>query len=538
MCVTHIYTDLYPKRTVEFHQTIVCSNAKDGTSCSAHITNEHPPRTLESNDERSSKEYIDQGLKVPSSKPSPQKFMTTTTYRYSQGDKTDKSPVSGREPRLLLVEKKSALVSALTPRRKHPKERIVIVDAPDSPQGSKTLQKYAPDSPATEEFYSKNLLQPETPHRQESSSSRRSPNRSLNPVRTVVVERHREEREHSQERDRLRQELPTILAPEPPSRSPSRERALLDSRIRREEEERERDRQREYERERERSFELVHEARREQERERENLRNAAEELERERMRREKGEDERRREAEYQNFLSERGRERERESANEVERKRAREVEEEMLREWERTRSSERKREEESAREKERRRREEEIRRAGDHEQERREEKHRREREMEEREREDRMRKAAQSERKAADDARRLAEQVKSFAREDEEIRRRTAVTSRERDRGEAQERWKREDEEMYNRLRERQVRAEFEGLGLGHATGGVVRGGRDGESAVLDRLKERQKEPEVEFVPKRRMTVAGGSGGERSGRRRGDERIVWDGGDGGRSGRW
>lgn len=518
MCVTHIYTDLYPKRTVEFHQTIVCSNAKDGISCPAHIINEHPPRTLESNDERSSKEYIDQGLKVPSSKPSPQKFMTTTTYCYSQGDKKDKSPVSGREPRLLLVEKKSALVSALTPRRKHPKERIVIVDAPDSPQGSKTLQKYAPDSPATEEFYSKNLLQPETPHRQESSSPRRSPNRSLNQVRTVVVEQHREEREHSQERDRLRQEHPTMLATEPPLRSPSRERALLDSRIRREEEEMEIDRQREYERERERSFELVHEAR------------------------EKGEAERRREAEYQNFLSERGRERERERANEVERKRAREVEEEMLRERERTRSSERKREEESAREKERRRREEEIRRAGDHEQMRREEKHRRERErereMEEKEREDRMRKAAQSERKAADDARRLAEQVKSFAREDEEIRRRTAATPRERDRGEAQERWKREDEALYKRLRERQVRAEFEGLGLGHAAGGVVRGGRDGESAVLDRLKERQKEPEVEFVPKRRMTVAGGSGGERSGRRRGDERIVWDEGEWGRSGRW
>ncbi|KAA8563788.1 hypothetical protein EYC84_011803 [Monilinia fructicola] len=358
MCVTHIYTDCYPKRTVEFHQTILCHNAKDGISCPAHITNKHPSRTLDSNDDRSSKDYIDQGLKVPAtSKSSPHKSTTTTTYRYSQGDKKDKSP--GREPRLRLVRKKSALFSALTPRRKHPKEHIVIVDAPDSPQGSKSLQKYAPDSPAIEESHSKTLLTADRPHRQESPSPRRSPNRGLNPVRAVVVEQqHRDKREHSKERERNL--LPIILAPEPPSRSPSRERELVDIRIRREEEERERERQREYEREREKSFELVNEARREQEREREEARKVAEELERERIRREKSEDEKRREAEYKKFWEEREREREMEAEKEVERKRAREREDTMLRERERARSLERKREDEVTKERERRRREEET----------------------------------------------------------------------------------------------------------------------------------------------------------------------------------
>ncbi|KAJ8068326.1 hypothetical protein OCU04_003888 [Sclerotinia nivalis] len=527
MCVTHIYTDCYPKRTVEFHQTIVCPDAKDGISCPAHITNEHPPRTLKSNDERSSKEYIDQGLQVPStSKPSPHKSATTTTYHYSQGDKKDKSP--GREPRLRLVRKKSALVLAFTPRRKHPKERIVIVDAPDSPQGSKTLQKYAPDSPATEEFQSKTLLVADHGHRQESASPRRGPNHSLNPVRTVVIEQHRDKREHSRERERPLQELPIILAPEPASRPPSRERGLIDMRIRREEEERERERQRDYEREREKSFELVHEARREQERERDEMRKITEELERERIRKEKSGDEKRREMEYKKFLADRERERERERDKEVDRQRARDREEEVLRERERAKSSERKREEESARERERRRREEEIRRADDHGQKRREEKHRhereREREIEGKEREDRMRKAEISERKAADDARRLAEQVKAFAREDEEIRRRPVVPSRGKERERVvEERWKKEDDDMYTRLRERQVRDEH--------TPGLGRG--EGDKDVLDRLKERQKGTEEGYAPKRRTTIGGGGG-----RRRGEERIVWDEGDGGRGGRW
>ncbi|APA15286.1 predicted protein [Sclerotinia sclerotiorum 1980 UF-70] len=516
MCVTHIYTDCYPKRTVEFHQTIVCPNSKDGISCPAHITNEHPPRTLKSNDDRSSKEYIDQGLQVPStSKPSPHKSATATTYRYSQGDKKDKP--SGREPRLRLVRKKSALVSAVTPRRKHPKERIVIVDAPDSPQGSKTLQKYAPDSPATEEFQSKTLLVAEHAHRQESASPRRGPNHSLNPVRTVVIDQHRDKRERSRERERPLQDLPILLKPEPSSRSASHDRGLVDMRIRREEEERERERQRDYEREREKSFELVHEARREQERERDEMRKITEELERERIRKEKNEDEKRKEMEYKKFLAERERERERERDKEVERQRARD------------------REEESARERERRRRDEEIRRADDHEQRRREEKHRhereREREIEGREREDRMRKAEISERKAADDARRLAEQVKAFAREDEEIRRRPAVPSKGKERErDVEESWKKEDDDMYARLRERQAR---DGSKPGLGRGASFSGRADGDKEFLDRLKERQKEPEEGYAPKRRTTIGVGGG-----RRRGEERIVWDEGDGGRGGRW
>ncbi|ESZ97171.1 hypothetical protein SBOR_2427 [Sclerotinia borealis F-4128] len=538
MCVTHIYTDCYPKRTVEFHQTIVCPNAKDGVSCPAHITNEHPPRTLQSNDARSSKEYIDQGLKVPaSSKTSPLGSTTTTTYRYSQGDKKDKSP--GREPRLRLVRKRSALVTALTPRRKHPKERIVIVDAPDSPEGSRGLQQYAPNSPATEEFHSNNLLIDDRLHRQESSSPRRSPSRSLNPVRTVVVEQHHHERrEHSKERERPLQQLPIILAPEPPSRSPSREKGLVDMRIRREEEEREKDRQREYEREQEKSFELVHEARREQERKKEELRKVAEEVERERIKKEKSEDDRRRDAEYKKFIGDRDRERELEREKDVEEKRVRDREEEILRERERARSSEQKREDEVARERERRKREEETRRADDHEVKRRDEKHRREkereREIEAKEREERMRKAERSERKAADDARKLAEQVKSFAREDEEIRRRAPVVSRERDNN-IEERWKKGDEDMYARLRERQVRDEGH-VGLGRGASFLGRGEGDRDVGVLDRLKERQKGLEEGFAPKRRTTVGGGGGsGER---RRGEERIVWDEGVGGRGGRW
>ncbi|TGO63537.1 hypothetical protein BCON_0012g00270 [Botryotinia convoluta] len=534
MCVTHIYTDCYPKRTVEFHQTIVCPNAKDGISCPAHITNEHPPRTLESNDDLSSKEYLDQGLKVPpTAKPSPHKSTTTSTYRYSPGDKKDKSP--GREPRLRLVRKKSALVSALTPRRKHPKERIVIVDAPDSPEGSKTLSKYAPDSPATEEFYSKNLLVDDR------STLRRSPNGSLNPVRTVIVEHHRDQRDHSKERERPLKELPIILAPEPPSRSPSREKALVDMRIRREEEERERERQREYEREREQSFELVHEARREQEREREEMRKVAEELERERIRKEKIEDERRREVEYQNFLRDRELERERERDKDIERKRARDREEELLRERERARSSDHKREEESTREKERIRRDDELRRADEYEQKRRKDQHRRERgrekALDDKEREERMRKAEKSERKAADDARRLAEQVKAFAKEDEEIRRRPSVPSRGKevergiDRRDDAARWKKEDDDMYARLRERQARDDGHASGLGRGASFSGRG--DGDREVLDRLKERQKGPEEGYMPKRRTTIGGGGG-----RRRGDERIIWDDGEGGRGGRW
>ncbi|KAF5871241.1 uncharacterized protein Bfra_007756 [Botrytis fragariae] len=517
MCVTHIYTDCYPKRTVEFHQTIVCPNAKDGISCAAHITNEHPPRTLESNDDLSSKEYLDQGLKVPlTPRPSPHQSTTTSTYRYSPGDKKDRSP--GREPRLRLVRKNSALVSALTPRRKHPKERIVIVNAPDSPEGSKTLSKYAPDSPATEEFYSKNLLVDDR------STPRRSPNGSLNPVRTVIVEHHRD---HSKERERPLKELPIILAPEPPSRSPSREKALVDMRILREQEERERERQREYEREQAKSFELVHEARRE--------------LERERVRKAKIEDERSREAEYQKFLRDRELEREKERNNDIERKRARDMEEELLRERERARSSDRKREEESARERERRRRDDELRRADEHERERREDQHRREREREkaldDKEREERMRKAEKSERKAADDARRLAEQVKAFAKEDEEIRRRPSVPGREKemereiDRRADAARWKKEDDDMYARLRERQARDDGHASGLGRGASFSGRG--DGDREVLDRLKERQKGPEEGYMPKRRTTIGGGSG-----RRRGDERIIWDDGEGGRGGRW
>ncbi|KAF7926243.1 uncharacterized protein EAE98_006538 [Botrytis deweyae] len=520
MCVTHIYTDCYPKRTVEFHQTIVCPNAKDGISCAALITNEHPPRILESNDELSSKEYLDQGLKVPpTAKPSPHKSTTTSTYRYSPGDKKDKSP--GREPRLRLVRKKSALVSALTPRRKHPKERIVIVDAPDSPEGSKALPKYAPDSPATEEFYSKNLLVDDR------STSRRSPNGSLNPVRTVIVEHHRDQRDHSKERERPLKELPIILAPEPPSRSPSREKALVDMRIRREEEDREKERQKEYERDKQNTFELLHKARRERKRE--------EEREREEMR--KAAELERREVEYQKFLRDR----------ELEQERGRE--EELLRERERARSSDRKREEELAREKEeelarergRRRRDDELRRADEHEQKRREDQHRREREivkaLDDKEREERMRKAEMSERKAADDARRLAEQVKAFAKEDEEIRRRPSVPSRGKevergiDRRDGASRLKKEDDDMYARLRERQARDDGYASGLGR--GASFSGRVDGDREVLDRLKERQKGPEEGYMPKRRTTIGGGSG-----RRRGDERIIWDDGEGGRGGRW
>ncbi|KAB8291693.1 hypothetical protein EYC80_006491 [Monilinia laxa] len=341
MCVTHIYTDCYPKRTVEFHQTILCPNAKDGVSCPAHIANKHLPRTLDSNDDRSSKDYIDQGLKVPAtSKSSPHKSTTTTTYRYSQGDKKDKPP--GREPRLRLVRKKSALASAPTPRRKHPKEHILIVDAPDSPQESKSLPQYSPDSPAIEVFHSKTLLMADRPHRQESPSPRRNSNRGLNPARAVVVEQqHRDKREHSKERERTLHNLPIILAPEPPSRSPSRERELADMRIRREEEERERGRQREYEREREKSFDMANEAKWEQEREMEEMRKAAEELERERIRRENSEDEKRREAEYKKFWEER--EREREAEKEVERQRAREREDTLLRERERGETKKRRR---------------------------------------------------------------------------------------------------------------------------------------------------------------------------------------------------
>ncbi|KAF7897867.1 uncharacterized protein EAF01_008833 [Botrytis porri] len=533
MCVTHIYTDCYPKRIVEFHQTIVCPNAKDGISCPADIINKHPPRTLESNDDLSSKGYLDQGLKVPSTpKPSPHKSTTTSTYRYSPGDKKEKSP--GREPQLRLVRRKSALVSALT-RRKHPKERIVIVDAPDSPEGSKTLSKYAPDSPATEEFYSKNLSVDDRP------TPRRSPNGSLNPVRTVIVEHHRDQRDYSKERERPLTEFPIILAPEPPSRSPSREKALVDMRIRREEEEREIERQREFERERLKSFELVHEARREKEREKE-------EFERERIRmekKEKMEGERRREVEYQEFLRirelEREREKERERNNDIERQRVRDREEELLRERERARSSDRKREEESARDRERRRREDELRRADEHEQKRREDQHRREREREkaldDKEREERMRKAANSERKAADDARRLAEQVKAFAKEDEEIRRRPSVPGRGKevergiDRRDDEVRWKKEDDDMYARLRERQARDDGHASGLGRGASFLARD--EGDREVLDRLKERQKGPEEGYMPKRRTTIGGGSG-----RRRGDERIIWDDGEGGRGGRW
>ncbi|TGO36386.1 hypothetical protein BHYA_0126g00120 [Botrytis hyacinthi] len=506
MCVTHIYTDCYPKRTVEFHQTIVCPNAKDGISCAAHITNEHPPRILESNDELSSKGYLDQGLQVPlTPKPSPHKSTTTSTYRYSPGDKRDKSP--GREPRLRLVRKQSALVSASTPRRKHPKERIVIVDAPDSPEGSKTLSKYAPDSPATEEFYSKNLLLDDR------STPRRSPNGSLNPVRTVIVEHHRDQRDHSKERERPLKELPIILAPEPPSRSPSREKALVDMRIRREEEDREKERQRDYEQDKQKSFQLVYEARRQLAKEREEMSRLAE-VEREKRRKET-EDERRREVEYQEFL--------------------------RVRERERAQSSDRKREEDLTRERERRKRDDELRRADEHEQKRREDLHRREREREkaldDKEREERMRKAEKSERKAADDARRLAEQVKAFAKEDEEIRRRPSVPSRGKevergiDRRDDAARWKKEDDDMYARLRERQARDDGHASGLGRGASFSGRG--DGDREVLDRLKERQKGPEEGYMPKRRTTIGGGSG-----RRRGDERIIWDDGEGGRGGRW
>ncbi|THV48913.1 hypothetical protein BGAL_0221g00120 [Botrytis galanthina] len=504
MCVTHIYTDCYPKRTVEFHQTIICPNAKDGISCAAHITNEHPPRILESNDELSSKGYLDQGLKVPPPvKPSPQKSTTTSTYRYSPGDKRDKSP--GREPRLRLVRKKSSLVSASTPRRKHPKERIVIVDAPDSPEGSKTLSKYAPDSPATEEFYSKNLLLDDR------STPRRSPNGSLNPVRTVIVEHHRDQRDHSKERERPLRELPIILAPEPPSRSPSREKALVDMRIHREEEEREIERQREYELDKQKSFQLVHEAQRQLVKEKKETSRVTE-IERER---------RRKEVEYQEFLRVRELERERERAQSSDRKR----EEDLTRE----------------RERERRRRDDELRRADEHEQKRREDQHRREREREkaldDKEREERMRKAEKSERKAADDARRLAEQVKAFAKEDEEIRRRPSVPSRGKevergiDRRDDAARWKNEDDDMYARLRERQARDDGYASGLGRGVSFSGRG--DGDREVLDRLKERQKGPEEGYMPKRRTTIGGGSG-----RRRGDERIIWDDGEGGRGGRW
>ncbi|KAM0315944.1 hypothetical protein ACHAO8_003590 [Botrytis cinerea] len=533
MCVTHIYTDCYPKRTVEFHQTIVCPNAKDGISCPAHITNEHPPRNLESNDDLSSKEYIDQGLKVPSAvKPPPHTSTTTSTYRYSPGDKKDKSP--GREPRLRLVRKKSALVSALTPRRKHPKERIVIVDAPDSPEGSKTLSKYAPDSPATEEFYSKNLLVDNR------SAPRHNPNGSLNPVRTVIVENNREMRDRSKERERSLKELPIILAPEPPSRSPSRERALVDMRIHREQEERERERQREFERERVRIYELGHEARMKLEREREEKIKAVEEHERERIRKVMIEDEKRKEVEYRKFVRDREleQERERERDRDVERKRARDREEEILRERERAQSSDRERKEELARERERRRRDDELRRAD--EQNRREEKHRREREREkeldDKEREERMRKAERSERKAADDARRLAEQVKAFAKEDEAIRRRPSVPSRGKevergiDRRDDELRWKKENDDMYARLRERQARNEGHASGLGRGESFSGRG--DGDREVLDRLKERQKGPEEGYMPKRRTTIGGGNG-----RRRGDERIIWD-DEEGRGGRW
>ncbi|KAF7944327.1 hypothetical protein EAE96_010725 [Botrytis aclada] len=534
MCVTHVHTDYYPDRILEFHQTIVCTNAKDGISCSAHTTNDHPPRILESDDELSSKDYLDQGLKVPSTpKPSPHKSTTTSTYRYSPGDKKDKSP--GREPRLRLVRKKSALVSDLT-RRKHPKERIVIVNAPDSPEGSKTLSRYAPDSPATEEFYSKNLLVDDR------STPRRSPNGSLNPVRTVIVEHHRDQRDHSKERERSLRELPIILAPEPPSRSPSREKALMDTRIRREEEERERERQREHERELERQielkrknqkiFELVYEARRGAAREKEEL---------ERVRKEKIEDDRRNEVEYQNYLRDRELDQKREREKEMERKRARDREEELCERERAQSSSDRKRAEESVREMERRRRDDVLRRADELEQKRRQDQHRREREKEkvlgDKEREERMRKAEMSERKAADDARRLAEQVKAFAKEDEEIRRRPSVPSREKEveRGidgrDDAARWKKEDDDMYARLRERQAMDDGHASGLGRGASFSERG--DGDREVLNRLKERQKGPEEGYTPKRRTTIGGGGG-----RRRGEERIIWDDGEGGRGGRW
>ncbi|PQE10820.1 hypothetical protein CJF30_00008977 [Rutstroemia sp. NJR-2017a BBW] len=498
MCVTHIYTDVYPKRTVEFHQTIVCADSKDGASCPAHITNEHTPRTLKAH-ELSSKELIDQGLKVPSASKhtSPEKPVTMTTYRYSpQVEKKAASP--GRETRLRLVRKRSALMSALTPRRRNTKERIVIVDAPPSPKGPHAHEKYAPDSPATDEFHqSDTLLLTERSHRHESASPRRSPNRSPLPSRTVVVEHH-DRTERSKEREHHSDHQAILLAPEPPQ---WRDRDILEQRTRREEDERrELERQLALKREHEREFELFHDARREEEeRERERIRRVAEDLEKERFLKEQADEERRKDAEFASTWR-----REQEA---VERRRDREIESDR----QRKRDEEIRRREQEELDRERRREQDEhLRREAA----RRDRIMEKERELVEMEKLDRMRKAEKSERKAADDARRLAEQVR---RENEEIQKRPVVPIRERERNREIEEWKERDREMAERLRERQAAA------------------NDGERDLLDRLKDRQsmKGPEVGYAPKRRTTIGGG------GRRRADasERIVWGDGEG-RSGRW
>ncbi|PQE18943.1 hypothetical protein CJF31_00010460 [Rutstroemia sp. NJR-2017a BVV2] len=524
MCVTHIYTDVYPKKRVEFHQTIVCADSKDGTSCPAHITNKHTPRTLKAH-ELPSKELIDQGLKVPSASKhtSPEKPATMTTYRYSpQVEKKAASP--GRETRLRLVRKRSALMSALTPRRRNTKERIVIVDAPPSPKGSHAHGKYAPDSPATDEFHqSDTLLLTERSRRHESASPRRSPNRSPLPSRTVVVEHH-DRRERSKEREHHSDHQAIVLAPEPPQ---WRDRDIIEQRTRREEDERrELERQLALKREHERKFELLHEARREEgreeERERERIRKVAEDLEKERILKEQADEERRKDAEFARTwrIEQEAVERERVERERMDREIERAREEDLSRERRRDREIEsdrqRKRDEEIRRreheelDRERRREQDEhLRREAA----RRDRIMEKERELAEKEKLDRMRKAEKSERKAADDARRLAEQVR---RENEEIKKRPVVPIRERERDREIEEWKERDREMAERLRERQAAA------------------NDGERDLLDRLKDRQsmKGPEVGYMPKRRTTIGGG-------RRRADasERIVWGDGEG-RSGRW
>jgi len=50
MCKKNIYTDVFPEKTVEFHQTLICRNGEPGSPCKDFTTHNYEPRILKTNE--------------------------------------------------------------------------------------------------------------------------------------------------------------------------------------------------------------------------------------------------------------------------------------------------------------------------------------------------------------------------------------------------------------------------------------------------------------------------------------------------------
>ncbi len=142
MCVTNIYTDVYPDgRTSEFRQTSICQYGFPGRPCAKLSTLQNPVRKIQWG-EPTTEYMLTQGLRAfPQTPP---RSSGGSHHRHSGGDS---SSDGGRRR-----HNRRHSPPPLKATRQHRKERIIIVDSPPTPRTPPQAFNQvftAPNSPAT-----------------------------------------------------------------------------------------------------------------------------------------------------------------------------------------------------------------------------------------------------------------------------------------------------------------------------------------------------------------------------------------------------